>query len=316
LLIPILQRSKAKEIELILFGGLGNQLFQYFAATYLAHKTNSRLRIDSTFSQLGRSGHIDWIDKITLPGNISPAAPKRSWPYLKSFMKRRVRDFLAGLISNKQLQLKLLKQYHSPMIGYDPQLQYLIPPITLVGNFQTWKYYNTLRDEGLAPDILMKRPSSWFLSMADELARQGKVLGIHVRRGDYVGNSDIGTLSVSYYEAAARDLSSRGVTWEAVWIFTDDVPLAQNEFRNFTTNKKPLVFVAPPPDSHSFESLLLMSRSSSLIIANSTYSWWAATLGNPEKVTACPAKWFIQMEDPQDLYPDNWIQIPSEWNSR
>jgi len=138
-LIQILQRRKSKKIELILFGGLGNQLFQYFAGQYLAHKSNAVLRIDSTFSQLGRSGHLDWIHELALPGNISPLAPMYSWPFAKSFVKKNLRDFLVKLISNRDRQLKLLRQYESPVVGYDPKLQDLIPPITLVGNFQTWK---------------------------------------------------------------------------------------------------------------------------------------------------------------------------------
>ena len=310
-----MQPSRAKKINLILFGGLGNQLYQYFAGQYLAHKSNAVLMIDSTFSQFGRSGHSDWIHELTLPGNISPPAPKCSWPFIKSFVQRRVRDSLAKLISKREWQLKFLGQYHSPVIGYDPRLQDIIPPITLVGNFQTWKYYKALKDEGLEPDVLMKRPSSWFLDRASELERQGKTLGIHVRRGDYVGNSDIGTLSVSYYEAAIQELKSRGVTWDAVWIFTDDVHFTQNEFREFSVVNRNSVFIEPPSESHSFESLLLMAKSSSLVIANSTYSWWAATLGNSDKITVCPDKWFVNMDDPQDLYPDSWIQIPSSWTS-
>jgi hypothetical protein len=50
-----------------------------------------------------------------------------------------------------------------------------------------------------------------------------------------------------------------------------------------------------------------------MVIANSTYSWWAATLGNPNKTIACPSKWFAQMVDPEDLYPEGWIKVSSEW---
>lgn len=199
------------------------------------------------------------------------------------------------------------------MTGFDPEVEELIPPVTLVGYFQTWRYYQDLKDKGLAPEVLMKKPSSWFLQTANKLDVQGGVLGVHVRRGDYVGNSDIGTLSVSYYEAALQELKSRGVTWDAIWIFSDDVALTKREFKDFSAENRNLVFVEPPEDSHSFESLILMSRSSSLIIANSTYSWWAATLGNTEKVIICPAKWFLQMEDPKDLYPDTWIKVSSAW---
>ncbi len=312
-MIQTLRRRKPKKIEVILFGGLGNQLFQYFAGQYLAQKSKGVLKIDSTFSQLGRSGHSDWINELTLPGTISPVAPKYSLPYIKSLLKRRVRHFLTKLIFRKDLQLRFLRQYHSPVVGFDPQLQELTPPVTLVGYFQTWRYHQALKDQFFAPEVMMNSPSSWFLDTANELDRQGEVLGIHVRRGDYVGNSDIGTLSVSYYEAALRELKSRGVTWDAIWIFSDDLSLVQREFREFAKNNTELFFVEPPKDSHSLESLVLMSRTSSLIIANSTYSWWAATLGNPATIVACPSKWFVKMEDPQDLYPESWIKVPSAW---
>jgi len=309
-----LRLKRKKSFRLILLGGLGNQLFQYFAGQYLAHKFDASLKIDSAFSQLGRTGHSDWIGGITLPGNISPSAPRYSYRYLKSLLKRRTRDLLAGVIKGKQMRLKILHQYHSSEPGYDPYLEQLKPPVTIVGYFQTWRYFEALKNLGLVPEIKMKHPSLWFLEMTNQMKRQGRVLGIHVRRGDYVGNAGIGTLSVSYYESATEELRSRGVTWDAVWIFSDDVLLAQNEFKNFSNLSDNLVFVQPPFGSHAFESMLLLSRCSSLIIANSTFSWWAAILGNPEKLVVCPSKWFAEMEDPRDLFPQKWIQVESSWS--
>lgn len=299
---------------MILFGGLGNQLFQYFAGQYLANKSDANLKIDSTFSQFGRSGHSDWIGDTTLPGNITMSAPRHSFRYLDSLLKRRLRELLARVIKGKQRQLKILHQYHSSAPGYDPQVEQLKPSVTIVGYFQTWRYFEALKKKGLVPEIEMKRPSAWFLEMTNRIDSQGRVLGIHVRRGDYVGNAEIGSLSMSYYVAATEELRSRGVTWDAVWIFSDDVLLTQNEFKEFSNVKENLVFVEPPLGSHAFESMLLLSRCPSLIIANSTFSWWAATLGNQEKSVVCPSKWFAEMEDPKDLYPKNWIQASSSWN--
>ncbi len=310
-----MQAKKNRTIKLIFFGGLGNQLFQYFAGQYLAYKSGANLKIDSTFSQFSRSGHSDWIGETTIPGNITMSAPRYSLRYLESLVKRRTRDLLARVIKGKQMQLKILHQYHSSAPGYDPQLDHLKPSVTIVGYFQTWKYFEALKNIGLVPEIKMKRPSSWFLEMTDRMNSQGRVLGIHVRRGDYVGNAAIGSLSVSYYVAAFEELRSRGVTWDSVWIFSDDILLTQNEFKDFINVNENLVFVEPPLGSHAFESMLLLSRCSSLIIANSTFSWWAATLGNPEKFVVCPSKWFAEMEDPRDLYPQNWIQATSSWNN-
>jgi hypothetical protein len=302
-----------KTINLFLVGGLGNQLFQYFAGQYLAFKTNSVLRVDSTFSQLGRSGHSDWIGGVTLPGYISPEASRFSWRHLGSLLKRRFRDFLGRAISRNETKLKIFHQYHSPAPGYDSQLEQLKPPVTLVGYFQTWRYFQALKEHDLVPEIAMKNPSPWFLDTNSQMSNHGKILGIHVRRGDYVGNAGIGTLSVAYYEAAAEELRSRGANWDAIWIFSDDATRVENEFKVFLSGKEKLIFVKPPLESHSFESLLLLSQSPYLLIANSTFSWWAAALGNPDKVVVCPSKWFAQMEDPLDLYPQNWIRVQSAW---
>lgn len=305
--------KKKKTFKLILFGGLGNQLFQYFAGQYVANKHAANLKIDSTFSQFRRSGHSDWIGEMTLAGNITKDAPSHSFGYLESLIKRRTRDLLARVFRSKEKQIKILRQYHSSVTGYDLELERTKPPATIVGYFQTWRYFQGLKDEGLVPEIKMKKPSRWFLNMTEQMRIQGNVLGIHVRRGDYVGNAGIGTLSVSYYEAAAEELRSRGAKWDTVWIFSDDVTRAESEFVGFLDGKENLVFVKPPSETHAFESLLLLSRSSYLVIANSTFSWWAATLGNPEKTTACPSKWFAQIEDPLDLCPQSWVRVPSAW---
>jgi hypothetical protein len=298
---------------MILFGGIGNQLFQYFAGQYLASKANAVLKVDSAFSQFGRSGHSDWIGETTLPGYISPSAPSQSLRYLKSLLKRRFREFLSRIIWDKETKLRIFHQHQSSASGYDPQLEQLKPPVTIVGYFQTWRYFQALREKNLVPEIGMKNPSRWFLDMTDQMESHGSTLGIHVRRGDYVGNTGIGTLSVPYYEAAAEELRSRGAKWDAIWIFSDDTERVENEFKGFLTVKENLIFVKPPLESNAFESLLLLSRCPFLLIANSTFSWWAATLGNPDKAIACPSKWFAQMEDPQDLYPQNWIRVPSSW---
>jgi hypothetical protein len=309
-----LQANKKRTFKLILFGGLGNQLFQYFAGQYLANKADANLKIDSTFSQFGRSGHSDWIGATTIPGNITMSAPRYSVRYLDSLLKRRTRELLARVVKGKELQLKILRQYHSPAPGYDPQLEQLKPSVTIVGYFQTWRYFDALKNKGLVPELQIKQPSRWFLEMTEQMNRHGRVLGIHVRRGDYVGNSGIGTLSRAYYDVAAEELRSRDVTWDAVWIFSDEISLVKNEFKEFSNSKDNMFFMEPPEGSHSFESMLLLSRCSSLIIANSTFSWWAATLGNQEKIVVSPSKWFADMEDPRDLYPPAWIQAKSSWD--
>lgn len=305
--------KKLRPVELILFGGLGNQLFQYFAALYLAQNLGTSLKIDSTFSQLKRTGHSDWINVLNLPATMSGQTPKYSARYLLALVRRISRGALARVVRSGELQLSLFNEFRSSVVGYDPNLELITKPVTITGYFQTWKYYQALKEKNLAPRISIEHPSPWFTKMGETLNAQGRVLGIHVRRGDYLSNPEIGVLSCCYYRDCLKTLSDQGVVWDAIWIFSDDIPIAKQELGPLFSDQDKVYFVNPPPDSHAFESLALMSLSSALIIANSTFSWWAAILGNTQKVVVCPSKWFALVTDPLDLYPPHWHKVPSAW---
>ncbi len=302
-----------KKITVVLNGGLGNQLFQYFAGLYVAHRSNSKLKIDATFSQRGRTGHSDWIDVLNLPGTISKDAPRYSPRYIIALAMRLSRGLLARFIKSKQFRLRFLRQYRSSVGGFDPNLKDLEPPVTILGYFQTWRNYQWLKDQGVVSEVKTLRPSEWFLATQKELERQGQVLGLHFRRGDYALNPDLGILSIDYYKSAVLTLKAMQVEWDAIWVFSDDKQIKEEEIVNLFPATEKVTFVKPPLNSHSFESLSLMSKTSALVIANSTFSWWAAMLGSSQKKVICPETWFANLEDPVDLCPPDWIRVKAIW---
>jgi len=135
-------------------------------------------------------------------------------------------------------------------------------------------------------------------------------IGIHIRRGDYVANPIIS----KFHGALGMDYYYRGVKYIQEWsgndfqlvVFSDDIEWCKH---NFIQNKT--LFIDKGFHKNHIDEFYLMSCCTHNIIANSSYSWWAAYLNkNKEKIVVAPAKWFA---DPtyinDDINPDNWVRI-------
>jgi hypothetical protein len=139
-------------------------------------------------------------------------------------------------------------------------------------------------------------------------------ISIHIRRGDYVQNKKTGkhhgNCSSEYYKNALDEILSKLSKGQRenvrLFIFSDDIEWARKNL-SFAC---PSVFVSNPatPD---YEELVLMSKCSHHIIANSSFSWWGAWLdSNPQKIVIAPAKWFNTRQSLyKDIVPSSWIKI-------
>ena len=64
-----------------------------------------------------------------------------------------------------------------------------------------------------------------------------------------------------------------------------------------------------------YEELYIMGKCDHFIIANSTFSWWAAWLSTTQneenKIVIAPDTWFGYSgpQDYQDIYCESWIKI-------
>ena len=70
-------------------------------------------------------------------------------------------------------------------------------------------------------------------------------------------------------------------------------------------------------DDSVVATLQAMRLGRGYVIANSTFSWWAAYLSlNPGVEVVAPSPWFMGMEDPKELIPPNWKKFDAGYQSK
>jgi hypothetical protein len=132
---------------------------------------------------------------------------------------------------------------------------------------------------------------------------ESKPIIVHVRLGDYTLDENIGVLTAEYFKNA---LAKFDITNKAIWVFSNDLELAQSFF--FEGDYFELRCVDDTGLS-AIELLELMTRGSGYVLSNSTFGWWAAFLRqNRTANVIVPLPWFANRQDPFLLIPDQWLQ--------
>ena len=128
---------------------------------------------------------------------------------------------------------------------------------------------------------------------------------IHVRRGDYAVNpaaiQAFGAIHPDYYLTA---LEAAGVRLADTVFFTDDPAYVIDTF-GVDPNQ-----VRGPRAGTDLHELLLMSLGSTLVIPNSTFSWWAAEIAGAAATTFAPERWFADGRNSRTLARSSWNLLP------
>jgi hypothetical protein len=144
-------------------------------------------------------------------------------------------------------------------------------------------------------------------SIANDI-KNSQSVSVHIRRGDYLSKiayRELGLTSIEFYKKSIAYMSET-ITNPQFYFFSDDIEWVKSEFHLPNAN-----FVSGEKTKNNIEDFYLMSQCKHNIIANSTFSWWAAWLNeNPEKIVVAPIKWFNKLRhSTKDLIPEKWIRI-------
>lgn len=307
--------------RVVLMGGLGNQLFQYAFAKRLHEETGANVILDSNFLAIRRNGLGGTDLEKFHSDNWVGIGPNREYPALvRRLMGLSLRmhldqhnkiDQLICVLLRISLNIWMSAIYKSPtrMVicsdnGFVP-VQYYSRNSIYLGYFQSYKYGKA---PSTSPKYRLKPTNIDFRKIETfaELALIENPLLVHIRLTDYRNEPNFGILSADYYKNSIHFHFSQ-FQYGRIWLFSDEPENAlqyiPEQFRNLVRNISKEI-------NDSVDTFEVMRLAKGYVIANSSYSWWAARAAHHSgSIVTYPDPWFEQMPTPLALCPPNWHPI-------
>ena len=286
-------------IRVLCQGGLGNQLFQYATARRLAMLHGAPLVVDPDWFGRPRPDETPRryeLGRYPLPLRFASLAEQR--------ICRLARGW-AGRLLAPLLPFDVVRERG---LGSDlPRLQ-ATRNAYLIGYWQSESYFADIRPT-LLQELKPAEPLGEDRALADRMASCASV-SVHVRRGDYVSSINAasfhGSCSLDYYADAIALIAAR-LEGAELFVFSDDPEWCRTHLRA----PLPTHHVSGGPAADPHRDLWMMARCRHHVIANSSFSWWGAWLGEPAdtRIVIAPQRWFAAGLPTPDHVPARWIRL-------
>ena len=283
-------------------GGLGNQLFQYAAGLSLASLHNVEVKVDISAlkkpdEEIGTVRNFD-LQHFSIPPATATQAE------IDELLKS---DFISSAIQ-KLLPPYKRKIYKEAFFNFDPNFYKAGNHLYLKGYRQSEQYFKNIKDLIRKQFVLQSQFINHLELKTYDLQSTNSV-SVHIRRGDYsdrIVTAYHGMLPLDYYQSAFKWIDEK-VKNPRFLIFTDDVKWVKENIALPAFAE----FVSGNITTNHYEDFYLMSKCQHHIIANSSFSWWAAWMNpNNNKVVIAPKKWFNNASlNTADLIPQGWIKM-------
>lgn len=284
-----------------LWGGLGNQMFQYAFGLYLAEKRDEE---PCFFADTNKSNRLDIHDFKVVIEPFSQGALKRNGYYFGNHFLYRIRRKMIQLAPF--LDKKVLVENVS---GYKPAIS---PTYSVFdGYWQSYKYLQPI-EQKLREQFVLNNEGILDLELVTQIRNTNSV-SLHIRRGDYLKGKNkavFENVTMDYYEAAIAYFSKE-LDAPQFYVFSNDLDWVKKNLS--MPQSSSFVYVDnTKSENATLADLNLMSICKHHIIANSTFSWWGAWLNSSrEKKVVAPKKWYRgKMNDlTLDLIPPQWFRL-------
>ena len=284
-------------LRIVLLGRTGNIMFQYALGRVLARKHGVPLVLDASWYNAEGWAEISHFLKLPIQARVRRRFSLASRA-LRNFTGKHFWEFGGA---------PFIREAEADQ-SFDPRFLEAPNDCTLFGYFQTPLYFESMADElraelkGLISTGARASDPMSSCVTEDELS-QPESVAIHVRRGDYLYHDCFKVCDTEYYQKSMREMRER-VPGAKFFIFSYDPEWCREQFKDSDVaaiigRRKNLSKKTATDDRryapNPLHDLHLMSLASHHIIANSSYSWWAAWIGSkPGQIVTMPDRWYAK----------------------
>ncbi len=238
---------------------------------------------NTTIGRLGRLGNqlfqVSALLGLSERHNAKPCIPT-TWSYKSNF------NIPEGVYEDVAAKITVSDGYYH----FNPNV---VPnecnsSVCLKGYFQSEKYFVEIKD----------RIREWLMPIGYPVKLKDNSVGVHIRRGDYVGNPGYTQLNADYYLAVINKyFNDPKYTF---YITTDDIVYAKEHFHGDK-------FIVE--ERSSVDDLGILASCTHHILAPSSFSWWGTYLAEPGGINIRPKRTHVGhlshlIED--DMWQPEW----------
>jgi hypothetical protein len=273
-------------------------MFQYAAGLALAQQHEVELRFD-----------LEWFDAFQLHQGLEL---RRVFgldiPAASNAEMRRVLGWLTVSRVRRIFSRSSLQMVRPSSLAVEPHFHYwagfrdLPADCYIDGYWQSERYFSLVAERVREAFRFVEPLEPENEELIQEMSCVESV-SLHVRRGDYVRNRNVGQVHgvdlTDYYRKAVEKIGHR-IQNPHYYIFSDE----PDWVRENLSLSSPFTIVEHNRGVDSYRDMQLMTHCKHYILANSSFSWWGGWLGRRQSsCIIAPGSWFNRADiDCSDIY--------------
>jgi len=298
-----------------MFGGLGNQAFQYIFARWLKESTGEAVYINdaSYYFNSDWNGHIRngglELSGVFPNANKIPMLSSRFEPEIWDHVinmsvnahglsmpgKRLSSEYIAQIIYNTGVDIKMMLEYfwgsddgiytftgkwgRTPNSFYNSGMARIPGDVYYRGYWQNPRWFNDYKDI-LLKEMVFKPITDDRNKAYEAQVKENFSVGVHIRRGDFI-KYNIYT-DESFYRVMILGLRDKIPSDAKFFIFSDEIGWVTANLHEFGLFAEEVVFVEGNSGNQSYIDLQLMTMCNVLILSNMSSFGLLAALLNQE----------------------------------